>query len=105
MKKTKAKLKTEFDKINSCSLVTYMRILGHQPTFVSDAYVRFKSPFPDWPDESMIIHVKTNRFYITCDVPSGGVIDLARHLFHVSPQEILNDIVPYRIDQLMSSAA
>ncbi len=103
MEQSKIILAEAINSINAYSLVTYMEILGHTPLFSNQDIAIFHSPFTDCLDATLIIDKKRNRFHINYSVQNGSVFDLARLAFQASPADILADIVPYRLDQLISA--
>gem|GEM_PF-7047963 len=52
-----------------------------------------------------VVNNKTNRVRLSMTIEDGTLIDLVSCLFHAKPDEILADIVLYRLDQLMSAEA
>ena len=90
--------------MNKNSLVTYLKLLGYKPTLIQKDFTVFPSPFSDSPRSTLIVNHKTNTFLINYRINRGTVMDLASLLFREAPEDILADIVPYRLDQLISSS-
>ncbi|WP_431216159.1 hypothetical protein ACQ86N_16875 [Puia sp. P3] len=66
----------------------------------SRGYAIFPSPFSD--RGRLYVDHDTNQFRLSHSKVSGGVLDLACALFDQTRRNILRNIVPYRIDSLMS---
>src|SRR6185437_3550473 len=98
-------LQAQIDKINEYCLVTYLKMLGYTPAYVSNEVTIFHIPVDNSQDAVLIVNHYTNRFHLSMWVPRGSILDLASLLFRAKPKDILADIVPYRLDQLMSTEA
>ena len=104
MEQTSPETKKAIRQMNKYSLVAYLKILCYKPTIVHKDYTIFPSPFSESPKSMLIIDRKDNTFRVTYSINGGTVIDLASLLFRKAPEDILADIVPYRLDQLISSS-
>jgi hypothetical protein len=96
-------LSEQVRQMNKHSLVTYLKLLGHQPSLIHPDYTIFPSPLSDSPQSMLIVDNKTNTFRVTISLKGGKLMDLASLMFRRSPKEILSDIVLFRLDQLMST--
>jgi hypothetical protein len=96
-------LQEQIDKMNQYSLVTYLKLLGHTPTSTNDEFTIFDLPQDNNIDVKLAVNNKTNRFRLTMMHGQGGVLDFIALFFQTTPEEILEDIVPYKLDQLMSA--
>lgn len=94
-------LQTQIDKINQYSLVAYLKLLGYTPTHISKKFTIFNIPGHS-TEATPVVNNKTNRYHLTVNLSDGGIIDLISLLFQAKPEDILVDIVSYRLDQLMS---
>jgi len=92
----------QIDKINQYSLVAYLKLLGYTPTHISKKFTTFNIP-GDSTEATLVVNNKTNRFRLNVDMSNGGIVDFISLLFRAKPEDILADIVPYRLDQLMSA--
>lgn len=90
--------------MNKYSLVAYLKILGYKPTLIHKDCTIFPSPFSESPKSMLIVDKKSNTFRLTYSINVGTVMDLASLFFRQTPEDILTDIVPYRLDQLISSS-
>lgn len=97
-------LQAQIDKINQYSLVAYLKLLGYTPTHISKKFTTYDIP-GDSTAATLVVNNKTNRFRLNVDMSDGGVVDFISLLFRAKPEDILADIVPYRLDQLMSADA
>jgi hypothetical protein len=104
MEKTSPEIKKAIRQMNKNSLVTYLKLLGYKPALIQKDFTVFPSPFSDSPGSTLIVNHKTNTFLINYRINRGTVMDLASLLFREAPEDILADIVPYRLDQLISSS-
>ena len=104
MEKTSPEAKKAIRQMNKYNLVAYLKILGYKPTLIHKASTIFPSPFSDSPKSMLIVDKKSNTFRVTYSINIGTVMDLASLLFRKAPEDILADIVPYRLDQLISSS-
>jgi hypothetical protein len=101
MKPFNSDLQNQVDKMNQYSLVAYLKLLGYTPTHVSKKFTTFRLS-GDTTETTMVVNNKTNRVRVSLTIADGTLIDLVSCLFLAKPQDILADIVPYRLDQLMS---
>jgi hypothetical protein len=99
------KLQDQIDKMNQYSLLTYMEMLGYSPVFENEEHTVFDIPQDNGPSSTLIINNRLNRFRFSMAITNGGILDLASLLFRANPEDILADILPYRLDQLMSANA
>ena len=90
--------------MNKYSLVAYLKILGYKPTLIHKNCTIFPSPFSESPKSMLIVDKKSNTFRVTYSISVGTVMGLASLLFRQAREDILTDIVPYRLDQLISSS-
>jgi len=97
-------LQAQIDKINQYSLVAYLKLLGYTPTHISKKFTTFDIP-GDSTEATLVVNNKTNRFRLDVAMSDGGIVDFVSLLFRAKPEDILADIVPYRLDQLMSADA
>ena len=104
MEKTSPEAKKAIRQMNKYSLVAYLKILGYKPTLIHKDCTIFPSPFSESPKSMLIVDKKSNTFRLTYSINVGTVMDLASLLFRKAPEDILADIVPYRLDQLISSS-
>jgi hypothetical protein len=104
MKSKNFDLQERIDKMNQYSLVAYLKLLGYTPTRISKKFTTF-SICGDTTETTLVVNNKTNRVRLSMTIDDGTLIDLVSCLFHAKPDEILTDIVPYRLDQLMSAEA
>ena len=96
-------LQQQIDKMNQYSLVTYLKLLGLTPAITNNEFTIFDLPQDNTVGVKLAVNNKTNRFRLTMMPGQGGVLDLVALFFQTTPEEILADIVPYRLDQLMSA--
>jgi hypothetical protein len=96
-------LQDQIDAINEYSLVSYIKLLGYTPTYINEDFAIFDIPVDDAASSTLVVKNSTNRFRLTMMISNGGVLDLASLLFRAKPEEILADIAPYKLDQLMSA--
>lgn len=96
-------LQQQIDKMNQYSLVTYLKLLGHTPAITTDKFTIFDLPQDNNIGVKLAVNNKTNRFHLTMIPGQGGVLDFIALFFQTTPEDILEDIVPYRLDQLMSA--
>ena len=99
------KLQDQIDKMNQYSLLTYVKLLGYSPVFENEEHTVFDIPQDNGPSATLIINNRLNRFRFSMAITNGGILDLASLLFRAKPEDILADILPYRLDQLMSANA
>ena len=92
--------KADQERINNLCVKTYLEILGYKAIVSHRGYAIFPSPFSE--EGTLYVDFRTNKARLSTGRHIGGVLDLATALFKVRKAAILNDIVPYRIDQLMS---
>lgn len=104
MKPSNSDLQSQIDKMNQYSLVTYLKLLGYTPTHISKKFTTFRI-CRDATETTLVVNNKTNRVRLSIVIADATFIELVSSLFHVKPAEILSDIVPYRLDQLMSAEA
>ena len=102
MKHPNTDLKNRIDNMDQYSLVAYMELLGYRPTFANEEFTTFNIPQNNSLGAILVINNKTNRFRFTLVVSNGGTLDLASLLFRAEPEDILANIVPYKLDQLAS---
>jgi len=99
------KLQDQIDIMNQYSLLTYMKLLGYTPVHETEESTVFDIPQDNEPSVTLIVEKKNNRFRLAMSITNGGLLDLASLLFRAKPEEVLADILPYRLDQLMSTDA
>lgn len=104
MKPSNSDLQSQVDELNQYSLVTYLKMLGYTPTHITKKFTIF-TICGDTTEMTLVVNNKTNRARLSMNIADATLIDLVSSLFHVKPAEILSDIVPYRLDQLMSTRA
>ena len=102
MKPKYSDLQSQVDKMNQYSLVTYLKLLGYTPTHICKKFTTF-SICGDTTETTLIVNNKTNRARLSMTIADATLIDLVSYLFLAKPENILADIVPYRLDQLMSA--
>lgn len=95
-------LQQQIDKMNEYSLLTYMKLLGYTPVYETEESTVFDIPQDNGPSATLIVENKLNRFRFSMAITNGGILDLASLLFRAKPEDVLADILPYRLDQLMS---
>jgi hypothetical protein len=103
MEKISPETKKAIRLMNKHSLVTYLKLLGYKPAVIQKDFTIFPSPFGDSPGSMLIVNHRTNTFLINYRINQGTVMDLASLLFRETPEDMLSNIVPYRLDQLISS--
>lgn len=97
----KVTVKEQVEKVNNLCVKTYLEILGYRGITISGRNLAiFPSPFDEVG--RLYIDGPTNRFRLSNGKLTGGVLELACALFGQTRSDILKNIVPYRIDQLMS---
>lgn len=105
MKAALSDLQERIDKMNQYSLVTYLKLLGYTPTYSNEEFAIFDIPMDGPASSTLVVKNSTNRFRLTMVISHGGILDLAGLLFRAKPEDILADLAPYRLDQLMSAVA
>jgi len=98
--KKKMTTREQAASINNLCVKTYMEILGYGCIVSSRGYAIFPSPFSEIG--RLYVDYDKNRFRLSHGQLTGGVLDLACALFGETKSNILKNIVPYRIDMLMS---
>lgn len=98
-------LQDQIDAMNQYSLVSYIKLLGYTPTYINEEFAIFDIPMDDAASSTLVVKNSTNRFRLTMTISHGGILDLASLLFRAKPEDILADIAPYKLDQLISADA
>jgi hypothetical protein len=102
MKHNNSVLQQQIDEMDQYSLVAYMKLLGFTPTFENQEFTNFVIPLDYGLGATLVINNRLNRFRFTMVISNGGILDLASLVFRAKPEDILADLVPYKLDQLMS---
>jgi len=92
-------IKARQERINNLCVKTYLEILGYGTIVSHRGYAIFPSPFRE--EGTLYVDYGTNKARLSTGKQLGGVLDLASTLFKVPKTTILNNIMQYRIDQLM----
>jgi hypothetical protein len=98
MKKTTAQWVRYFNDLN---LVQYLQILGFTSTASRPEATDFYTPFGTDTAAILTVHHKSNTFSDPDNHRQGHLVDLISQLYGVTPKEIMQDIMPYRLDILM----
>jgi hypothetical protein len=100
MKKTTGQWVKYFNDFN---LVQYLQILGFTPTASRPDATDFYTPFGRDATVILTIHHDSNTFSDPVNHRQGHLVDLIVQLYGATPKEIIQDIMPYRLDILMQS--
>ena len=98
MKKTTAQWVKYFNDLN---LVQYLQILGFTPTDSRPDATDFYTPFGTDAKAILTVHHDSNTFSDSVNHRRGHLVDLIIQLYGATPKEIMQDIMPFRLDILM----
>ena len=98
MKKTTAQWVKYFNNLN---LVQYLQILGCSSTASRPDATDFYTPFGTDNAAILTVHHDSNTFSDSVNHRQGRLVDLIVQLYSATPNEIMQDIMPYRLDILM----
>jgi hypothetical protein len=98
MKKTTDQWVKYFNDLN---LVHYLQILGCTPTASRPDATDFYTPFGTDAKAILTVHHDSNTFNDQVNHRQGHLIDLIIQLYGATPKEIMQNIMPYRLDILM----
>ena len=98
MKKTTAQWVKYFNNLN---LVQYLQILGCTPAARRADATDFYTPFGTDSAAILTVHHDSNTFSDSVNHRQGHLVDLIVQLYGTTPKEIMQDIIPYRLDILM----
>ncbi len=90
------------DNLNELSLIDYLRILGFEPIAFHPGSTDYVSPFNHKEPQILSVNHKDNRFTAPGTHQKGTLVEFACLLYGCTPSELCNNIVPYKIDRLMS---
>jgi hypothetical protein len=98
MKKTTVQWVKYFNDLN---LVQYLQILGFTPTDSRPDATDFYTPFGTDAKAILTVHHDGNTFSDSVNHRRGHLVDLIIQLYGATPKEIMQDIMPFRLDILM----
>lgn len=98
MKKTTAQWVKYFNNFN---LVQYLQILGCTSTASRPEATDFYTPFDTDTEAFLTVHHDSNTFSDSVNHRQGHLVDLIVQLYGTTPKQIMQDIMPYRLDILM----
>ncbi len=86
---------------NNFDLAQYLQILGCTPTASRPDAADFYTPFGTDTTATLTVHHTSNTFSDTVNHRQGHLVDLISQLYGTTPKQIMQDIMPYRLDILM----
>ena len=86
---------------NDLSLAHYLQILGLTQTACRSDATDFYTPFGRDATAILTVHHDSNTFSDSVNHRQGHLVDLISQLYGVTPKEIMQDIMPFRLDILM----
>ena len=96
------KLFNDVQQINDLNLVSYFKILGFKPIAEHDGSTDY-AILLDSPEPTILtVDHQTNRFHDKTNNRGGTLVDFACLLFECTSVELCSNLMPYRIDRLMS---
>ena len=95
-------LSEDIEVLNSLSLVSYLNILGFTPIAEGPNSTNYQVHIDEFL--TLTIDHATNRFHDKANNRQGSLVDFACILFEITPVELINNISPYRIDELMKES-
>jgi len=96
------KLFHEIKKLNELNLVSYFRILGFKPVAEHEGATDYAVLLDNTDPTILTIDHQTNRFQDKIHNRGGTLVDFACLLFECTSVELCSNIMPYKIDRLMS---
>ena len=86
---------------NQLSLIQYLQILGCTPTDSRPDATDFYTPLGTDAKAILTVHHDSNTFSDSVNHRRGHLVDLIIQLYGATPKEIMQDIMPFRLDILM----
>lgn len=98
-------LSKDIAELNDYSLVSYLKVLGYEPVSELPGSTTFELYLGKNELIPLVIDHKTNRFIDKANNCEGSLVDFACMKFGITPNELIRNIMPYRIDLLMDEEA